>query len=387
MSLSTTIKEYPDASPEWALGGLSWLHFLNDGAANFLPGVLPALLISLGQPVTMAAGIMTALLLGQGLQPAMGWLADRVGGRSLIFFGVLGTNLGMALIGWVSSIYTLYPILFLMGLSNAMFHPQALAAARTLAKKRHGSVMSLFLVGGELGRGLWPLLASLVILDAGRDNLWILSTVTLVSAPLILQVLPVQSPRHRDSPPIAWKKHWRPAAMLVAYVASRSLVLLGLITFLPIQWHQQGGNLATGAALITTLLVVGVAGNLGGGWISDHLGRKNTLIASSAWTLIILTIFVNVSGWLIWPLLALLGIAIFSALPVSVLIGQDIFPENRALGSGIALGLGNATAALSLLLFGFVVEQYGIPAAFDVLVGVALLSTLLASALPIAKNH
>ena len=91
--MCTIIRDAPEVSSRWVLGGLSWLHFLNDGAANFLPGVLPALLVSLGQPIGMAASIMPVLLLGQALQPAMGWLADRLGGRSLIIFGVLGTNL------------------------------------------------------------------------------------------------------------------------------------------------------------------------------------------------------------------------------------------------------------------------------------------------------
>jgi FSR family fosmidomycin resistance protein-like MFS transporter len=382
--MSTIIRDAPEASSSWALGGLSWLHFLNDGAANFLPGVLPALLVSLGQPIGMAASIMTVLLLGQALQPAMGWLADRLGGRYLIIVGVLGTNLGMALIGWLSNIYALYVVLFLMGLSNSLFHPQALAAARSLAKRRHGSVMSLFLVGGELGRGLWPLLASLVILDAGRQNLWMLSAITLVSVPLVFHSLPIQAPRIRGATPIDWSKHWRAASMLVAFVASRSLVLLGLITYLPIQWHQQGGSLSTGAALITTLLVVGVVGNLGGGWVSDHIGRKNTLIISRFLIMFTLAIFLKSSGWLMWPLLGILGVAIFSTLPISVLIGQDIFPENRALGSGIALGLGNAVAALSLLLFGLLVQHVGIHGA---LVGVAFLSMLLAATLPVSRTQ
>lgn len=385
--MSTITRDAPKASSSWALGGLSWLHFLNDGAANFLPGVLPALLVSLGQPIGRAASIMTVLLLGQALQPAMGWLADRLGGRSLIIVGVLGTNLGMALIGWVSNIYALYAVLFLMGLSNSLFHPQALAAARTLAKRRHGSVMSLFLVGGELGRGLWPLLASLVILDAGRQNLWMLSAITLVSVPFVFQSLPKQSPRLREITPIIWSKHWRAASMLVAFVASRSLVLLGLITYLPIQRHQQGGSLTTGAALITTLLVVGVVGNLGGGWVSDHIGRKNMLIISSFMIMFALAIFLKSSGWLMWPLLGILGVAIFSTLPISVLVGQDIFPENRALGSGIALGFGNAVAALSLLLFGLIVQHIGIHSAFEVLVGVAFLSLLLAATLPISSTQ
>ena len=349
------------------LFGLSWLHFLNDGAANFLPGVLPALLVSLGQSVVMASTSMTALLIGQAVQPAMGVISDRLGGKTLILVGVMGTNLGMALIGWVNSVFLLFPVLFLMGLANSIFHPQALTAARSLAKQRHGGVLSVFLVGGELGRGIWPLFASFVIVEWGRQDLWMLALITLVSIPLLIPALPNLPPRHRDRTPIAWGKHWRPAIMLVAFVATRSLILLALLTYLPIQWRQQGGGLTGGAALISTILVVGVIGNVGGGWFSDRFGRRKSLLVSSALILVTLGLLLISKGWISWPLLGVLGIALFSTLPTTVVIGQDIFPENRALGSGIALGLGNACAAAGLLLYGILVAHLGIDHAFWIL--------------------
>ena len=37
---------------------MSWSHFVNDGAANFLPGVLPAILIGLNLPVALAGTLM-----------------------------------------------------------------------------------------------------------------------------------------------------------------------------------------------------------------------------------------------------------------------------------------------------------------------------------------
>src|SRR5579872_6883100 len=67
--------------------GMSWAHLLNDGAANYLPGILPALLVNLQQPVSMAGAFMAALILVQSLQPLSGLLADRIGGKSLILAG------------------------------------------------------------------------------------------------------------------------------------------------------------------------------------------------------------------------------------------------------------------------------------------------------------
>ena len=82
----------------------------------------------------------------------------------------------------------------------------------------------------------------------------------------------------------------------------------------------------------------------------------------------------------------MLGIALFSALPVSVLAGQDIFPENRSLGSGIALGLGNSLGALLLLAFGTQTSAHGVHTALWMLPPVALACAFLATRLPRAPS-
>lgn len=136
------------------LAALGWLHFLNDGSANYLPGILPAMLISLGLDVNLAGAAMTALIAGQSLMLATGWLADRLGGRSLVLIGVIGTSVGGALLGLAPTAWVLFVLLVLMGVFNALFHPQAMSTARTLGGNRQGLCMSLYLIGGEIGRGL-----------------------------------------------------------------------------------------------------------------------------------------------------------------------------------------------------------------------------------------
>jgi FSR family fosmidomycin resistance protein-like MFS transporter len=71
------------------LAGLAWAHLLNDGAANYLPGVLPVVLVSLHEPVRLAGVLIAALTIGQAAQPVVGWVADRVGGRSLVVAGLM----------------------------------------------------------------------------------------------------------------------------------------------------------------------------------------------------------------------------------------------------------------------------------------------------------
>ena len=156
MALTTTAdKARPQPN---RLAGMSWAHFLNDGAANYLPGVLPAILISMNLSVALAGTIMAALLMGQALQPLVGLLADRVGGRIMVVAGLAGSSLGGALVGFVSGFWSLLAVLALIGIYNSFFHPQALAGIRQLGGKKPGMAMSAFMVGGEVGRGVWPVI-------------------------------------------------------------------------------------------------------------------------------------------------------------------------------------------------------------------------------------
>lgn len=365
-------------SPRYGrLAGLGWLHFLNDGSANYLPGVLPAVLVSLHQSATLAGGVMAALLVGQTLQVPSGWLADRYGGRVFIVSGVVGTGAAAAFIGLAPSMLVLVPALIVIGICNSLFHPQSLAGARHLSGDRPGLGMSFFLVGGELGRGVWPLIASLVVVHFGLRYLWLLALPALVSIALLWRQLPIQSPRHVDAAPIAWRRHLAPMGLVVAFQALRALAIFGATTYLPLLWVARGHDLTEGAALITVLLVVGIAGNVGGGHLADRIGRVPVLLGSSLLGAALMAVFLVSGGLLQWLALGLLGIALFASLPIGILLGQDIFPENRSLGSGIALGLGNGIAAAGVAACGAVAAAGGPEAVLWVLAGVMLLAAFL----------
>ncbi|APZ43176.1 MFS transporter [Acidihalobacter ferrooxydans] len=382
-TLSATLQTDATAGPQYQrLAGLSWLHFLNDGSANYLPGILPAVLIALHQDVALAGGLMSALLVGQALQVFSGWFADRIGGRLFIVIGVLGTSLAAAMIGLAPSMWVLIPALIVIGISSALFHPQALAGARALSGDRRGFGMSLFLVGGELGRGIWPLIASLVVVYWGLHYLWLLALPALFSAAFLWRQLPIQKPRHAEAKPIVWREHIGPMSTLVGFSLLRALTIFGVVTFLPILWHERGYDLTQGAELITVLLVVGIIGNIGGGHLSDRIGRRAVLLGSSLFGALLLAAFLLSSGAWQMVILGLLGIALFASLPLGVLIGQDIFPENRSLGSGIALGLSNGLAAVALAALGFVQAAHGVDYVLWLLVGAITLAGFVSLALP-----
>jgi FSR family fosmidomycin resistance protein-like MFS transporter len=303
------------------LAALTGAHLLNDGASNYLPGVLPAVLIALHESVHLAGALMAALIVGQALQPATGWLADRVGGRSITTLGLFFSSLGGALLGVAPSTGVLVGLLLLIGAGGAAFHPQALAGVRSMLSGRTGFYTSVFLVGGEIGRGLWPTAASLVVTGLGLGWLWLVGLPGLLTVPLLFALAPPLPRRPPGASRIRWRAHARPMSVLIGYRGLQAFTTYVLVTFIPVLWHLRGGSLVTGATIITTMVTAGIAGNLWGGHLADRFGRRPILIVSGLSTAaVIVPIFYLPGAW-VWVFAALAGTAIFLSGSSTVLTG------------------------------------------------------------------
>lgn len=362
--------------------GLTWAHLLNDGASNYLPGVLPAVLVAVGEPVQMAGVLIAALAIGQTLQPVVGWVADRVGGRWIMALGLLTTSTGGALLGATDSLGVVLFLLVLIGVGSSCFHTQALAGVRSMLEGRWGFFTAVFLVGGELGRGVWPTAASLVATNLGLGYLWIVGVPGLVTVALLFRWAPKLPRRSRTVRAVHWREQRRPLLLLLGYQSTRTLTTYGLAAYIPIVWHLRGGSLVTGASIITTLIVAGVLGNLYGGHLADRLGRRPVLAAAAVATAALVLPVAYLHGAVVWVLAGILGCTIYLTASPTVLMGQDIFPENRSMGSGIALGMANGIGALLVLPLGFVVNDRDVMTVFWVLAAMSLASVVPALAFP-----
>jgi FSR family fosmidomycin resistance protein-like MFS transporter len=375
-----------DAGGDARLAGMTWAHMVNDGAANYLPGVLPAVLLHAHEPLGLAGSLVAALAIGQALQPLIGWVSDRLGGRAILVTGFALTSTGGALLAWTRSLASLIPVLLVIGIGTSLFHPQALAVARSLTRGRRGLRTSFFLVGGELGRGLWPTLASLVVAHLGLGSLWVIGLPGLVTIGFLIRWAPPQParpalplvPQRGTGPP----GRARALSLLIVYATLRGFAIFGLVTFVPVLWHLRGRSLVSGAGLVTTILVVGIVGNLGGGHLADRLGRRVVLVGSALAVAALVVPVGYLRGPGVWVLAGVLGCALFMTLSATIMIGQDTFPESPSLGSGIALGLSNALGALVVLVVGLVLPDPDVRLAFVAMAAASLLAAAVALGFP-----
>lgn len=361
-----TWKDEKNRSEPRKIATLITAHLVNDIYPHLYPGLLPVVLMpQLGFSIAAAGLISTVTALTtQLMQPILGLWADRIGGKMFVVGGLLVGSLIVPLtLGWAPTYILLLLGLLLGGIGNAAFHPHAAALMSEMTGKYKGSGMSFFMVGGNFGRLLAPLLASFGLYLGGRHGLWILAIPGLVMAVIMFLTMdsPVPNPHSGKTFTSEFFKRIkdRGGIKLLTIVGLRFMTVMSVVTLVPIMWENAGIKYGVYNLLLTVVFAAGMIGNLIGGTLSDFIGRKPVIIGSSILSTLWLVLFVN-SGSIFggFVLIALLGASLYSADPVVMVFSHQLFPENKGMASGITVGLGGMIGSLGVTLTGFISDIY-----------------------------
>ncbi len=357
-----------------AIGLLSVSHLLNDLYANFLPQLLPFLVVLMpGFTATRAAVLVSAFTITASfIQPVLGYLLDGQGRRWFVYVGTLWMAILLSLTGIVSS----YPVLVLLaalaGLGTAAFHPQASAMINVLSGGRKALLLSAFMACGNFGFALTPLL--LVPLFQAHGLRATVYTVIpgVVVALLLLLYAPHQRHLAGSVPSLAQLRAtlgaaWRELAAIVGVIAVRSLVNTGLIAMLPLYFRSQQLSNIAASHLVTILLLAGAAGGVVGGFLSDLYGRRRLIVVSLFLATPLFFAFLFTRGAVGTALLALGGAALLASFSVTVVAAQEAIPANKALAAGLTMGLAGGLGGLAVILIGRIGDLFGLAAAVKVL--------------------
>lgn len=110
---------------------------INGGA---LPAILPFLITAYGFDYQAAAGLMFAFsCLSSIIQPAFGYLSDKLSKPWFIPVGVLLAGGGLASIGFLHSYWAIFAAIALSGVGAALFHPEGARFANKVSGASKGT--------------------------------------------------------------------------------------------------------------------------------------------------------------------------------------------------------------------------------------------------------
>ncbi len=362
-------------------------HAIHDTYTAFLPPLLPALIARFGLS-TAEAGVLNVFMTWPSLlQPFIGHLADRVSLRYFVLLGPAITATMMSLLGRAPSYGVMALFLIVVGLSSAGLHAVGPVMGGRLSGRNLGRGMGFWMVGGELGRALGPLVVVSALAVLRLEGIaWLMIGGWAATGVLYLKLRHI--PGRPGSP--AAVRPWRQAlrAMrpllvpMAGVVAARSLLASGLTTYLPTFLSREGTSLWLAGASLSVLEVAGIAGVLIGGSLSDRLGRRLVLLASLAGPGLLTFPFLATRGWTQLLLLVLLGFTTLSTTPVIMALVQESFPQNRALANGIYMAITFVIQSTAIVVVGLLADYFGLRTAFLVSAVVALLGAPLVFLLP-----
>ncbi|MDD2218544.1 MAG: MFS transporter [Desulfoplanes sp.] len=363
-------------------------HFVHDMYSSFLAPFLPLIIARSSISMTLA-GLLTIFFRASSLgNPFLGILADRKDLR-IMFAAAPGiTATLMSMLGLTRS----YPLLCLMllaaGVSASMYHVVGPVFIARFSGDRVGRGMSVWMVAGELGRSLGPLIAAGAAGLVGFENVWVLMIFGIgASVALYFQLreVPWVVYTRASSPTVAgaWKELMPVMLPMAGLLAARAFLTGTLAGYLPTYMVMgKGESILMGGMTLAFLELVGTVGTFAGGSISDRIGRKKVLYAGMIVGPAALLGFVQASGWLMIPCLVCIGIFVFACSPVLLATVQDHAGENRGAANGLYMGINFGITALVLLFVGFLVDRFGFSHTLNLCAGLSFLSLPCIWALP-----
>lgn len=345
-------------------------HGAHDTFFAFLPTVLPLLIVKFAL-TTAQAGLLTAFSqIPNLLQPLIGLLADRKDLKMLVVLAPALSGCLITLIGIAPTYSTVALLLLLAGFSTAGFHSIAPAMVGASSGKKVGRGMGFFMVGGELGFSIGPILAVAAIGYLTLSGLpWLMTLGLLASLILYFRLRDISTIRHvenKSSLPVrqVLKEMPRLFVPIIGVVFITGFLHANLVNYLPTFMASEGASFSVAGISLAVVEFSGTAGVLLMGLFSDRLGQRNIAMAGVFASVIFSAGFLMTRGWLQILMLVGIGLTVFIPNPAFLAMIQTRFQNNRSLVNGIYMSSSFILRSVVVVLVGFLADQFSLRTVF-----------------------
>ena len=356
--------------------------------------LLPYIRNDLSLTYTQAGWLVSANSLAYGIsQLPAGWLADRIGPRIVLTIGVAGVGVAGLLIGLAPTYVMLVFFLVLLGIAGGGYHPSAapLIAASVEAKSR-GRALGLHQIGGSASFFLAPLIAAGIAAALGWRGTFLALCAPTIAFGIAFYILLGRSGHAKKVEQNTLARHAAIAPApgrlrrLIVFVVlgTASMVLVySTISFIPLFLvdHFEGISNEAAAAVLSLVYFGGLWAGPLGGYLSDRLGGVPVLLAGGliAGPAIYL---LNVAspGIALVVTLIMIGMAMNLGMPVvEAYIISHTSEHRRSTVLGIYY-LGSRGGPAIAPAIGYLIDHYGFYSGFSI-VGATMVAVTLVCAI------
>jgi len=348
---------------------LSFAHFVHDVYSSFLAPLLPLLIEKLSLSLTQAGLLSAIMQLPALVNPFIGMLADRVSLRYFVILAPLMTAIPMSLIGLAPTYGVLLLLLFIAGISIAMFHVPAPVMIARMAGSKTGRGMSFFMTGGEVARTVGPLTAVGAVSLMGLDGFWPVMVVGIAASGILFWRfrsvdLAFHNRKQKTSLVTTFNNMRHILLPLTIILVARSFMHGSLTAFLPTFIQSQTGNIWQGGLALTLFEAAGVAGVLLAGSFSDYLGRRRMLFISLVGAPLSVLLFVFSGDWVRLFALLSCGFMLLSTTPVMLALVQEHAGDSPAAANGMFMMIAFMARSSVVVLIGLIADWSGLQTAY-----------------------
>lgn len=350
---------------------ITFAHALHDTYGSWLSALLPVLIEKFYLTNTMAGALSMVLTIPSVLQPFFGYIADRKNLRMLIVIAPVVTALVMTSLVVIPSYTLLFLSLLLAGVSAAAIHSVGPGVVSHFSGKSIGKGMSFWMIGGEFGFSVGPLLATSMVGLIGFSRMPLLAIGGFLVSAFLLQATQNVDTRtatktFKINQPAFIQNVKSVMLPMILLLVTRALAGVMLSTFLPTFLKSQGASLAFAGAGMAIAGAAGAVGSFIAGSLSDKIGHRKVLLIAVVFTPIMMLLFLKVSGWMQILLLILCGFFGLSMYPVMMSAVMKAFSKDRSFANGIFMSVNFIIQATGAIIAGRIADLKGLPFAFTV---------------------
>lgn len=341
-------------------------HFFHDIYPAFLAPLMPLLIANFALSYTESGFLFFLVQIPSIIIPLIGIIADKYSLNNFIIFAPALSGLIMSFVPLAPSYGFLSIMLFCAGIVSVMYHVPSPVMIRYFSGSKIGTGMSIYMFSGELARTAGPLIIVTAVSWFGFEGSYRVFIFGIIASALLYWQLRNVDVKKNSTfkSGIGLKKTWiklKPLFIIIGVLLlSKAFMTKALTSFLPTYMTTKGTSVWVAGAALSILELAGAFGAITSGTLSDKIGRRKMLTISFAAAPFAMLFFMMAEGWLVIPLLLILGFVNFTITPVLLALIQENEHEYPASANSIFMFFNFIIASIIVLLFGVLSDVFNL---------------------------